>query len=85
MITIKAVSAAVLAGVTPMMLFLAAAPIRPRAADRGQSVPETSWDVTTFGGLPAVASGTEWNVNVGCRLAEPGGTSTMSLQTTKVF
>jgi hypothetical protein len=35
--------------------------------------------------MPAVASGTEWNVVVDCRSAEPGGTSTMTITTTKVF
>jgi hypothetical protein len=57
--------------------------LAPPSADN--QFPETSWVVTSFGGMPAVASGTEWNVVVSCKLAESGGTSTMTITTTKVF
>jgi hypothetical protein len=45
---------------------------------------ETSWAVTNFGGGPAVASGTEWNVEVDCTSPESSD-MTMTITTTKVF
>jgi hypothetical protein len=48
------------------------------------STNEASWPITNFGGMPAVASGTEWNIVIDCTSPE-NTDETMTVTTTKVF